>query len=149
MPHTAIYGIDQFLPWTHCQMKFLALWWFKTIYSTLIVFARMFERADKFMAFIQYHNVAFTIFSVMTAAYILVCHSLTNMVTPSFFRIFFKWYTHRHFLKILQKSCRYICPKLAQVWPICPRQPNMVLAIFTCKTTMRAKKLSKSFLAQW
>ena len=32
-------------------------------------------------------------FSILTAAYIWVCHSLTNMVTPSFFRIFFKWYT--------------------------------------------------------
>ena len=149
MPHTAIYGIDQFLPWTHCHMKFIALWWFKTIYSTLIMFARMFELADKFIAFIPYHNVAFTIFLNYDGSLHFGLPLLNQHGDPQFFFAFLQMiYPCRHFLKILQKSYRYICPKLAQVWPICPRQPNMVLAIFTFKTMMRAKKLSKSFLAQ-
>ena len=48
----------------------------------------MIECAYRFIAFTPYHFVAFTIFSFVTAAYILVCCTLTNMVTPSFFRIF-------------------------------------------------------------
>ena len=74
MPHTAKYGIDQVLPWKHCHTKFIALWWFKTIYSTLKMFAKMFDRADKFIAFTQYHFVAFTIF--------LNCHGCVHFGLP-------------------------------------------------------------------
>ena len=53
------------------------------------MFPRMFERADKFIPFTPYLFLAFPdFFSIVMAAYIWVCHSLTNMVTPSFFRIF-------------------------------------------------------------
>ena len=54
--------------------------------SALITFPRMFERAE----FPSHHTFSWLlqVFSIVTAAYILVCHSVTNMVTPSFFRIF-------------------------------------------------------------
>ena len=65
------------------------------------MFSEMFERADKFIAFPPYHFVALTIFSIVTAAYILVCPFLANMVTPSFFAFFQIIYPYRHFLKFL------------------------------------------------
>ena len=74
-------------------MKFTALGLFKIISSALTIFPRMFECADKFIPFTPYLFVSFMIFSILTAAYIWVCHSLTNMVTPRFLD-FFKWYTH-------------------------------------------------------
>ena len=51
-----------FLPWQHWHIKFTALGLFKIISSALIMFSRMFERADKFVAFTPYLFVAFTIF---------------------------------------------------------------------------------------
>ena len=152
-PQTAKYGIDQFLPWKHWHMKFTALGLFKIIFSALTIFPRMFECADKFIPSTPYLFVSFMIFLNFDGSLHFGLPLLNNMVTPSFFRIFQMIYPYRHFLKILSKSYRYICPTLAQVWPLCPRQPNMVSANFCLESidiwNLQLLDYSKSFLVHW
>ena len=53
------------------------------------MFSRTFERSDKFIAFTPYHFLAFTIFLICDGSlHFGLPLLLTNMVTPSFFRIF-------------------------------------------------------------
>ena len=54
----------------------------------------MIDRADRFIAFTPYQFVAFTIIFNCDGSLhlILVCHSLTNMVTLSFFAFFIQNY---------------------------------------------------------
>ena len=52
------------------------------------MFARMFEHADKFIAFIPYHFVAFTIFLNCDASLRFGLPLLNQHGDPQFFRIF-------------------------------------------------------------
>ena len=58
------------------------------------MFARMFERADKFIAFIPYHNVAFTIFLNYDGSLHFGLPLFNQHGDPQFFLHFCKWYTH-------------------------------------------------------
>ena len=58
------------------------------------MFSRMFERADKFIAFTPYLFVAFTIFLNFDGSLHLGLPLLNQHGDPQFFSHFFKWYTH-------------------------------------------------------
>ena len=151
MPQTAKYGIGQFC------LESIDIWNLQLLdidYSkSFLVHWQYFPGCLSVLtnSFPSHHTFSYLLwfFSILTAAFIWSATPKPTWWPPVFFTFFRMIYPYGHFLKILSKSYRYICPKLAQVWPLCPRQPNMVLAIFTCKTMARAKKLSKSFLAQW
>ena len=151
MPQTAKYGIGQFLPWKHWHMKFTGIGLFKFISSALTIFPRMFECPDKFIPFTPYLFVSCMIFLNFDGSLLFGLPLHNQHGDPQFFSHFFKWYTHIDILwKFYKNHYRYICPKLAQVWPLCHRQPNMVLAFFLpAKQWREQKNLSKSFLAQW
>ena len=88
MPHTAKFGINQFLLWKHCHIKFIALWWFKIISGALIMFPWRFERADKFIPFPPYHILAFMIFLNCDGTFHFGLPLLNQHGDPQFFCLF-------------------------------------------------------------
>ena len=62
---------------------------------------RMFERADKLIPFTSYLFVSFMIFLNFDGSLHFGLPLRNQRGDPQFFSHFFKWYTHRHFMKIL------------------------------------------------